>query len=191
MIQLVAAAIGIGLQAYGAYEGARSARKQSEISRAIAADEQKIEAQKRQAMELDARRRSLEVVRNQQRARALALANATNQGAAQGSGLQGGYGQISGDSGTNLLGINQNLMIGRNIFDINEDISKQKMLMAGEQANAAEAQAWSSLGGSLMGASGTMGNLFKGFGNPASTSSSPNYNTYGGQVRWQGQGGIY
>jgi len=40
-----------------------------------------------------------------QRARSLALSTATNQGAQFGTGLQGGYGQISGESGTNMLGI--------------------------------------------------------------------------------------
>jgi len=82
------------------------------LNNQIAASEQALEGQRRVAMELDARRRNLEIVRNQQRGRSMALAAATAQGARRGSGLQGGYAQISGQTGVNMLGVNQNLQIG-------------------------------------------------------------------------------
>lgn len=99
-------------------------------TRSIFGLEQGNEAQRRQAMEIDARRNQLEIIRNQQRGRALALTAATAQGASRGSGLQGGYGQISGQTGVNLLGIQQNLQVGRNIFDNNAAISAQRLGMA-------------------------------------------------------------
>lgn len=101
-----------------------------DINKDIIAGGRNIEEQKQKAMELDARRQQLEVIRNQQRGRALALTTATSQGASRGSGLQGGYGQISGQTGVNLLGIQQNLDIGRNIFGINQGISDSRVAQA-------------------------------------------------------------
>lgn len=94
-----------------------------DINAGIVAQQKDIEATKRQAMEVDARRQQLEILRNQQRGRALGLATATAQGASKGSGLQGAYGQISGQTGVNLLGVQQNLEAGRNIFDANANIT--------------------------------------------------------------------
>lgn len=111
------------------------------INNQITAFETQVEGQRKQAMELDARRKQLEVIRNQQRYRAVALTNATAQGARQGSGLQGGYGQISGQSGFNLLGIQQNLQIGQNIFGLNSQITGQKQQYADLQYNYAVQQA--------------------------------------------------
>lgn len=111
------------------------------INRQITAHEQQIEAQRMKAMQLDARRRQMEVIRNQQRYRAVGLTNATAQGAQFGSGLQGGYGQISGQSGVNLLGIQQNLQIGQDIFGLNQAITGQKQQYADLQYNYAAQQA--------------------------------------------------
>jgi len=160
VLPLVVAGIGIGLQAYGAFAGASASSKYAEEASAaqkeISKLERQTEAQRRQQMELNASRQKMELFRNSQRARALALTNATSQGASKGSGLQGGYGQISGDTNTNLLGINQNLMIGRNIFDINNLISGQKDILTQAQADyqtaSSEAQGWSQLGSAITGA---------------------------------------
>jgi hypothetical protein len=103
--------------------------------------QQRIEAQRRSAMELDARRNQLEIVRNQQRARALGLSNATHSGTKSSSGLQGAYGQVSGQTGVNLLGVQQNLQIGQNIFDQNANISSNNIAMAQLQNNYALQQA--------------------------------------------------
>ncbi len=115
----------LNLEAFG-YE-LQAADRSLEISRNTVQLEQDIQKQRGQAMELDARRKSLEVVRNQQRARALALTTATAQGAQGGSGLQGGYGQATGQAGTNLMGIQQNLQIGRNIQAFNQGISNNRI----------------------------------------------------------------
>jgi hypothetical protein len=111
------------------------------INQGIVGEQREIEATKRQAMEVDARRQQLEIVRNQQRARALGLTTATAQGASKGSGLQGGYGQISGQTGVNLLGVQQNLQAGRDIFDSNASISNYNSQMADLTYNYAVQQA--------------------------------------------------
>lgn len=160
----IGAVAGAAISYFGASESAAAAEKSTAAQKAIIEGEQRIEAQKRQAMELDAGRKRLQLVRNAQKARALALTNATSQGAGQGSGLQGGYGQIAGDTGTSMLGLNQNLMIGRNIFDINAQISQQKIAMAEAGVQAQEGAAYSSAGSSVMGSIGTIGKLSSGWG---------------------------
>ncbi len=111
------------------------------INQGIVGEQREIEATKRQAMEVDARRQQLEIIRNQQRGRALGLTTATAQGAGKGSGLQGGYGQVSGQTGVNLLGVQQNLQAGRNIFDSNASISDFNSDMADLTYNYAVQQA--------------------------------------------------
>src|SRR5688572_12694711 len=114
------------LTAVGTAKQYSAAKKTAAANQAIADQEARQEELRRKAMELDARRRQLEIVRNQQRARAASLSAATAQSASHGSGLAGGYGQISGDAGTNLLGVQQNLGIGRDMFSSNMAISQQR-----------------------------------------------------------------
>lgn len=115
------------LELTAAQQSEAAALQSQQINREIVGYERQAEAQRRQAMEMDARRRQTEIIRNQQRARSLGLAAATSQGASRGTGLQGGYGQISGQTGTDILGVQQNLQIGRNIFDINANITNQRL----------------------------------------------------------------
>src|SRR5580765_8302042 len=114
------AGAGIGLEGVGAatslvggYLGYQAGKGEYQAQSNIAEMQQQINKLHVNQMELTGRRNSMEVLRNEQKARSLALSGATNQGAAFGSGLQGGYGQISGQGGTNLLGIAQNLSLGR------------------------------------------------------------------------------
>src|SRR5882672_6919476 len=103
--------LGMAGQAVGAYMGYQAQQGISRAQQNIYADQSAINQQNLMQMKLNARRAQMEVLRNNQRARSMALSSATNQGAAFGSGLQGGLGQIQGMSNTNLLGINQNLKI--------------------------------------------------------------------------------
>jgi hypothetical protein len=150
---------GIGLQAYGAFSAAGHAKEAAAISKNIAGDEQRINDQKQQQMMLESSRLQLQQFRNIQRLRSQATAAAVNQGAQFGSGLQGGIAQVSDQGTTNLLGINQNREIGSNIYNINSDISAQKMKMADVQSQMATDQAWSSLGGAMVKNAGTIGDL--------------------------------
>lgn len=175
------AIVGTGVSAAGAYNSYQGAKGQSQASQEAAAAskkiaefEQQIEAQKFKAMEIDARRRSLESVRLGQRARSMGLAAATSQGAGAGSGLQGGYGQASGQLGTSLVGISQNLEIGRNIFGLNSSISQQKMAIADAQAKGASfgtqsalGSGLSSLGSSIAGSGKAAGGIFGGASAPS------------------------
>jgi len=184
---LTLAAIGIGLSASGGVASFLGASKASAAQQRIAQLESQAEQVRKQAMEADARRRKLEVIRNAQRARALALTTATSQGAAQGSGLAGAYGQIAGQSAWNIAGINEGLNFGRQLFDINSQISQQKMNIAGAQTTSALGTGLSNLGGTFMSNLGGMNRIFGG-GAPGGT---PTMGSYGGFIRGIGGGGIY
>ena len=74
----------------------------------------------------------------------------------------------------NLLGISQGLEIGDKIANENTAISGLKMQMADVKSDAAEAQGWASLGGSLMKSSGIIGQFGTNIGGMFS-SSNPYY----------------
>lgn len=183
-ILATAAVAGVGMSAYGTIQSSKAAKANAAAQQQMIQQEQQAEALRRQAMELDARRRQLEVVRQQQRARSMGLAAANAQGAMFGSGLQGGYGQIAGQSGVNMLGIQQNLGLGQQMFDVNAQISQSKIAMAQAQSQASQAAGLTSLGGSIISALPTIGNIAPSFGNffnsnPVNVGSATSYSKYG------------
>lgn len=167
-----AAIAGVGLAGAGYMQQKSAAKEQAKFQQQQIAEQQKQEAIRQRAMELDGRRRSLEAVRQQQRARALALATTTAQGASQGSGLMGAYGQISGQSNTNLLGIQQQLGFGREMFASNQLMSQARMGYADASSNYAAGAGLMSLGGAVISSLGPLSNLSGGFGMGANRSPS-------------------
>lgn len=158
------ALVGGGLMIAGLIGGSDTAQKQAAQQKAINADQIKIEQQKRQAMELDAKRRELEVFRSVQRARSIALTNATLQGGQFGSGLLGGQAQATQAGHEDLTSIGQSLTTGRAISDLNNDISQHKMALADLGADASFYQGLSSLGGTILGQTNNIGKMTSGWG---------------------------
>jgi hypothetical protein len=154
-----AAVAGVGLSAAGMVQSHSAAKQQASAQKDMIAEQQKQEAIRQRAMELDARRRSLEAVRQQQRARSLALTTTTAQGANQSSGAMGAFGQVSGQSNTNLTGIQQQLGFGREMFASNALLSQARMNSADAQSSAALGAGMSSLGGAIISSLGPIGNL--------------------------------
>lgn len=103
-------------------------------------------------MNLESNRQRLAAIRASLRARSAALTSATAQGAASGSGLQGGYGQIGQATGENIVGVNQAQEIGAGIFTANRDSATAQSLVA-------FGGGLSSLGGSLIDNSATIGRV--------------------------------
>lgn len=169
------AGAGIALQGFGMASSYDAAKRQTAAQRQQIEAEKKIEAQKRQAMELSNRRQQVENFRNAQRMRAVALTNATSQGASSGSGLQGGYGQIANQANWNALGMSQNLEIGRNIFGLNSQISDQKISMAEAQRDMQFGNSLTQLGGQLVNSAGAFGKLASGF---APSTPTPQRSTF-------------
>lgn len=140
----------------------------SSSSKAREAEERAYEAQKKaeevrkQAMEVNAQRQQMQNLRNTQLQRSMALTSATAQGAQFGTGLQGGYGQISGQSTDNAVGINTNLQFGEDIFKYNAEASRWKQQASGYQSESAMWGSISGLGGNIAKSANTFNNLTSG-----------------------------
>lgn len=180
-------AVGLGMSIFGGMEQSDIAKQQAKVSGDIAQQEQGINNEKQKAMEVSGRRQQLEILRNQQRQRAMATSAAVNQGANQGSGIQGGLAQVTDQSLFNLQGVNFALQTGRDINKYNQSISQDKMQLASLGGDAASAAGLASLGGSLMKAGPTIGNLSGGFGNLFSNSSG----NFSGTPGASNTGGLY
>lgn len=176
---------GLGMSIMGGMDSTSAASQKAQAQKKIADLETQQDAVRKQAMEISARRQQMEVLRNQQRARSLALNSATSQGAQMGSGLQGGYGQVAGQSGVNLLGISQGLQSGEQMFGLNAQINSQKMNIADSDSLSAKGAGLSKLGGSLMGSFGPIKNLSGNFGGGTGSSAS---STMGGWTSSMGGG---
>lgn len=139
----------VGLSLYGGIASSEAAQKVSQNQQNIIGYEEQQDKVRQEAMHVQAQRSQMEVLRNAQRMRSLALNNATGQGAQFGSGLQGGYGQVAGMAGNNMLAINQNVQSGDQMFALNAQINQQKIQMAQNQADQSQAQAIGNLGSTL------------------------------------------
>ena len=157
---------GLGMQLFGGFGAASVAKQTAQVSAGIAQDEQQVQAQKQQQMELEANRQQLQNFRNVQQAKARSTANATAGNAQFGSGLAGGLAGASDQGGVNALGINQNLSIGRSIFNIDSDISQKRVQLASLGGQAATDQGIASLGGAVMKAGPIIGAFGKNLGVP-------------------------
>lgn len=188
-IAIASGAIGLGMTLFGGSQQVSAAKQTAEAQRQIAADEIKQDSVRRKAMELAASRQQMEVFRNAQRARALALNNATSQGAQFGSGLQGGYGQVGGQANWQSSGIQRNLGFGEQMFDINNEINQQKMIIAAAGGTSATGAGISKLGSTLMSSFGPIKNISGTIGGTNAFSS----NGTGGysQGNLGGTGGLY
>lgn len=185
-LAIASGVLGIGMSIAGGFGQADAAKKTAAAQQQIAGLEQKQDAARRQAMELSAKRQQMEVLRNAQRARSLALNNATSQGAQFGSGLQGGYGQIQGAAAWNNLGITQNLNLGEQMFDLNSQINEQKQNISGYASSSATYGGIGKLGSTLTGSFGPIKNLSTQLGGSGGSSSSA-----GGYYNSGGLSGIY
>lgn len=143
IVGAASAVAGAGISGYAAVESSNANRKQMAAQR-------RAEEARRQQMNLDATRRRREMLRQAQVARAQAVSTASNQGASEGSGLAGALGQIEGQTGSNILGLNQNQELGNRIFDANALASTYAQQAASANAFGAVGSQLQSLGGSLI-----------------------------------------
>lgn len=167
--------IGMGMQLFGTNKAAGAASQISGESQAIGKLDMQVNAQRQQQMVLQSQRSQMQNIRNAQSARANAVSGAVSQGAQQGSGLQGGLGQISGEEGTNALANSQNLEIGQNIFGFNNQISQHRINIAALQGQQASGQGLASMGADVVKGAGALsrigGNFFGSPGAPGGDSS--------------------
>jgi len=151
--------IGLAVSVAGMAMGYAGAQKQAKAQKqAIAAQREAEQARKRQ-MDLEAQRKRRDQVRQMQIARAQAVNNATNQGARSSSSLQGGLAAITAQGNQNILAIDQNQIIGGQIFDANMKASYAYERAADGGSMMAMGQGISSLGGMLTRNAGTIGRI--------------------------------
>lgn len=143
----------------GALETSAGAKQKAEAQKAIFQLEQQADAQRRNAMEIAARRQQLQTVRTAQTARAAALSAAVGQGAQFSSSAQGGQQGVTSQGNYANLGVSQNLLTGEKLFDINSEIGGAKLTEANAETKMAEGSGISSLFGSLGKSAGAFGNL--------------------------------
>lgn len=178
-------AIGLGMSIFGGMQQSSIAKQQAQVSMDEARQEQGINDVKQQAMELSGRRQQLEIIRTNQRARALAENSATNQGAQFGSGIQGGLAQINDQSLFNLTGVNTALETGRQINTFNQQISRDKIQSAQLGGQASSGAGFASLGGAILKAGPVFGQFSQGFG------KSTGGGNYSGTPGASNTGGFY
>lgn len=112
--------------------------------------QQRAEATREHATELDAQRKRREMIRQGIVARSQALAQGSAQGAQFGSALAGAEAGITGQTNYNVLGVNENLGIGHQLFESNRDVLRAKKEEAQAGTIGAIGGGLSSLGGGLM-----------------------------------------
>jgi hypothetical protein len=141
----------------------------------MSAAQKKGEKLRKAQMDLDASRQRREAIRQGIVARSQALYNANAQGAEGGSGLPGGYGQVTGETGRQVQAVNQNQQIGAGIFAANRDYYSQSSV-------ASFGQGMVSLGGTILNNLGPMTRLGNyaagGFGAGARGTVSPSVGMY-------------
>lgn len=142
LIGLAIAAVGTATAVYGAVEA-------SEAS-------QDAEQARKKQMNLDAARRRREAVRQSIVAKGLAVNNAAASGASEGTALQGGLAQISGNAAESVSNTNQNVAIGNAIYDANGR-------RAGAEAIAGVGQGMQSVGNTVLANSKTIKKTAQGY----------------------------
>jgi hypothetical protein len=88
------------------------------------AAQDKMERLRKAQMDLESTRQRRQIVRQAVVARSEALSNATSQGASAGSGLQGGFAQISGEARSAAGAVDDNQFLGRAMFKANRQLSR-------------------------------------------------------------------
>lgn len=129
-VSAMIAAAGLALTIYGTVEKSKGANAQEAVQEQEVRTEFQQDQLRNQIMNLTSQREQYQNLRNVQRARSLATANAATSGAMFGSGLQGGLGQVSGQGGQNQLKISQDTMAGNEMFALNQQLSGEKLRYA-------------------------------------------------------------
>jgi hypothetical protein len=156
---------------------------QQEMVAEQTAQSKRAENAREQQMQLDAQRRRRVAVRESMFARATSLSAGVNQGAGDGSGLQGGMAGAVSAGLENQQGINAGQVLGSRVFESNR--AYHDATQRG-QAGMAFGQGLSALGGALVSNSGTIGQLFQQGG---ATSGARPFQTPAAPARTTGFGG--
>ena len=144
-------ALGAGLGIFGAIQKYEAAQAETTATTNELQLQQKQNAVRRQAMETASRRQSMENLRKTQQARAMGLENATTGGAAFGSGAAGGQAQATAQGAFNEQGIAGSLASGEQMFNLEDQITQQKIAYAKAAGQMNTGSGLGALGSALTG----------------------------------------
>lgn len=161
-ISLAISAVGLGMSIFGGIGQANTAHQIAQVSQDKAQHDMEVNTLKQQQVRLEASRTQMQNVRNMQRARAMSLSSATNQGAQLGSGLQGGLADVQNQGNFNMLGVRQALQTSDNIYSENQSITQDNAKIAALGGQSATDAGIASIGGALMKAAPGIGSIFGG-----------------------------
>lgn len=150
-VSTIIAGVGLAVGAAGTVMGVKAQKDQL-------AAQNKAESARQKAANLDALRRKRAIVRDMQQQRAIALSNATAQGAADSSGLQGAMAGVQGQATDSIVGINQQLQLGNTVFSANRQATRAASF-------GATGEGLQSLGGALVKNAGTLSGIGSSIGN--------------------------
>lgn len=172
---------GLGLQLGGGILGAQGASAANSAAINQIQLESQAEGVRKQMLHTQIRRQQLEEVRKAQRMMALATNNAVTQGgggAFQSSGIYGGRAQISGQTNTNQQTLNLSQSFGDQMFDLNQQISAQRIAQAQANQQIQFGSGLATLGKGLTGSIGAVHQLTGGWGsNPTNVGSATQMNS--------------
>lgn len=153
------AVVGTGVAVKGYLDQQKAGEASAKASAEIEAASRRAEELRKQQLLLETRRRQRDAIRQGIIAKARAVSNATQQGAGQSSGLEGGLAQISGVVGQNVLGTSENAQIGLGIFDANADRASAESRLGIARTDAQTGAGLYSLGTSLVSAAPTISSV--------------------------------
>lgn len=155
---------GLAMSAFGGMSSANASSQMAGLSQQKFGVEQQEDNLRQQSMEVSSRRNQMEILRNTQRQRSMALASGQSQtGSTTSSGVMGGQAEVTSEGGLGLVGNSQALQAGNQMFGYTGQINTISSQMSGVQSQMATDQGIASMGGSLMKAGPVIGNMFKGF----------------------------
>lgn len=172
---VTSAVVGVGSAIFGVGSSVIGASNQADAQQQMLGIQAKQQKQRQDLFEIEQQRKRIESLRQGQVAASTARANAVGQGAQFGSGLLGGIGEIQGETNYNILGINQNTMVGENLFGLDQQLTDAKINSAQATSMQQMGQSMTSFGGMLVSNMGEIGRLSSGFGNPTPIASSTAY----------------
>ena len=151
--------IGAGIGAYGAFKMSQDAAAKAGVEQDITRTQMSENLVKQNFSAVLARRNSLQILRNAQRAGALARSAAVSQGANFGSGYAGGQSQESAEAGYGLQGIQQRMGESNTLFGMQNTISMDQFKLAGIESSMATDQGIMGLGQGIAGGSQPAGRV--------------------------------
>jgi hypothetical protein len=150
---------GLGVSLFGSSQASKYQSEAAQASQRITGLEEQENQQRQLAMNISARRQSVDALRKAQQASARGEAAAANQGGLQSSGYQGGQAEATAEGAFNVLGIQQNQAIGNTMFGIQGQISQQQILQSQLQSTASTYQGIASIGSALSQSAGPLGKI--------------------------------